>query len=236
VRQRRVIAVAALAVIGTAGCQGGSGRPATAPPSGRATPTASTSPAPTLGQLAGGGAALSYHAGYTVRQRHPRSTAQWQVWRTAHALRVDVVTGKGRATLIVTPAATFACRATKHRRTCFRVARRGHAIPPPFRLLAQQLFSSDLGALAAHLQSYVVTRRPVSVSAGALPAAGCFAVRGRHGAARPALTAATYCFSADGVLTTVRYPSGNTVELASVTLHQPPATAFRPYAHPTPLG
>jgi hypothetical protein len=234
VRAQRNFVVAALMLVALGGCKGGGSGPAPTPPP--TTPATPTVPAATsLARLASAGAALTFRASYTVRERHPRSEATWSVWRAPHALRVDVITGRARATLIVTPAASYACHAAGHRRRCFRVARHGRPIPAPFRLLAQDLFSGDLLALAQHAGSYDVTNEPVSMGGGALQASACFAVRGGSGGT-PVITRATYCFSSDGVLTTVRYPSGSSVELASVTLQQPPAADFRPYAHPTPLA
>jgi len=234
VRAQRNFVVAALTLVALGGCQGGGSGPATTPPP--TTPaTPSVAPATSLARLASAGSALNYRASYTAREQHPRTVATWNVWRAPHALRVDVVTGRARATLISTPAASYACHQAGRRRTCFRVARNGHPIPAAFRLLAQDLFSSDLLALSQHADSYDVTSEPVSMGGGALQASACFGVRGGSGGT-PVVTRATYCFSSDGVLTTVRYPSGNSVELASVTLQQPPATAFRPYAHPTPLA
>jgi len=235
VRAQRNFVVAALALVAIGGCQGGGSSPAPTPPPTTASATPSIPAATSLARLASAGAALTYRASYTARERHPRSTATWNVWRAPHALRVDVVTGRASATLIVTPAASYACHAAGHRRTCFRVARNGRPIPAAFRLLAQDLFSSDLLALSQHADAYDVTSQPVSMGGGALQASACFAVRGGSGGT-PVVTQATYCFSSDGVLTTVRYPSGNSVELASVTLQQPPAASFRPYAHPTPIA
>jgi hypothetical protein len=195
----------------------------------------STPPGAVLQQLAGGAVRASYHATYRVRARHPKSSATWGVWRTPTAVRLDVLTRKQRTTLIVTKRASFACRSAQHRRTCFRVARGNKPIPREFRLEAIRLFSTDIAALRAHPDDYVVRAAGPRPAAGRRPAATCFAVRPTAAAKNAGADRATYCLSSGGIVTAVDYPSGSTVRLQSVQRHAPARTAFVPYSSPTPL-
>ena len=227
---------ALLAVLTVAGCH--SGHPTATPTAGSTpplSPTTSATPADTLKQLATVAAAASYRATYTARQSHPATTATWQLWRTPTSLRVDVVTPRVTATLIVTPKASYSCRAAKHHKTCFRVAKAGQPVPAPFHLLAQPLFSTNVDILAKHSDSYVVTATAPEQGSARVPAATCFALRPLAGAPKPRVEQATYCFSAAGVLTSITYPSGNVVRLRHVTMTAPARGAFAPYSSPTPL-
>ena len=226
------MAVAAALLL--AGCDSGSSPAPTRTPTTPGATTASAaapSPAEDLARLARLGVSVSYRARYVATQRHPRSRAGWQVWRSRTSLRVDVETRHSKATLIVTPRAAYACRAAAHERTCFRVAKGGKPIPAPFQLLAERLFDSDLGRLAAHADSYRV-RSAARVGAAS---ASCFGVRARGDAPRPRVSRGTYCFSDRGLLSAVVYPSGNKVLLQHASTKAPDRGTFKPYAHPTPL-
>ena len=138
------------------------------------------------------------------------------------------------ATLIRTPRASFACRRSGHRKTCFRVAKGDQPVPVPVRLSAVPLFSTDLDRLANHPNTYKV----------ALPAAGSVPVR-TNGAQcfrvtvpkknKVHLESAIYCLSSTGVINAVVYPSGNVVRVQSVVLRAPIGKPFHPYSSPTPL-
>lgn len=231
-------AVAAVGAVTLAGCTGSSG-PSPAPSSSSST-TPSTSASPTLSaaqqlqQLAGLGTKAVFHATYSVRQQHPAGRATWRVWRTHQSLRVDVVTKGVTATLIRTPRATFSCRRSGHRRTCFRVAKGNQTVPAPFRLLAERLFSDSLTRLADRPGSYrVATPAPGSVHV-ATSGGTCFRVTVPKKRSSD-LATATYCLSASGVFTAVVYPSGNVVRVLRVTSQSPASGTFRPYSSPTPL-
>ena len=224
----RVTAVVLMGLISVAGCTGSSS-PA---PSPSAT-SPSVSPSPTLTaaeqmqQLAEAGYKSAYKATYAVRQRKPSGHATWVVWRQTNALRVDVVTGHVTTTLINAPTATFACRKTPHHRTCFRVAKGGKG---PFRLLAEKLFSSDLATLRNLARGYTVT-----AAASQKSGASCFAVKPDTKSAK-AVARATYCFTDNGVLAAVTYPSGNIVRLQHLNSAAPRHQTFRPYSSPTPVA
>jgi hypothetical protein len=218
------------------GCtSSGSSAPRSPSPTPTPTPSATTPAGAVLQQLADVAAGARYHAVYRVRAQHPKSSATWGVWRTPGSLRLDVLTRKQRTTLIVTARASFACRSAQHRRTCFRVARSHDPVPREFRLVATKLFSTDVAALRAHINDYTVSTGAPRPASGPRPAATCFAVRPAAAAKPPRVDRATYCLSADGVLTAVDYPSGSTVRLQSVELHPPARSVFVPYSSPTPL-
>ena len=175
-----------------------------------------------------------FHGTYVVRQQHPSSRATWRVWRTHSSLRVDVVTKKVTATLIRTPKATYSCRRSGRRKTCFRVATTNKPIPAPFRLLAERLFADSLNRLADRPQSYSVTApAPGSVHV-ATSGGSCFNVKVPASKSSD-LATATYCLSSAGIYTAVVYPSGNVVRIVHVTTKSPSSDAFRPYSSPTPL-
>jgi hypothetical protein len=209
-----------------AACSGGSGAPVpTTPPTPTVDPTPSTSAAEALSAMAAIGARASYHATYLAQQRHPATRATWLVWRTPSSLRVDVVTKHAKTTLIVTPNASYSCRAAKHR-TCLLVAKGGKPIPAPLRLLAEKLFSGDIKTLSTDSASYDVQSTEE----------GCYAISPMSNAPKPRAERADYCFNTAGVLTSVTFPSGNVVRLRSLTMKTPPHSAFVPYASPTPLS
>jgi hypothetical protein len=217
------------ALLSVTGCTG-SPSP-TAPPSTSPLPSStSASPAPPeqqLQQLAALGTKAAFHATFAVRQSHPASHATWQVWRTPTSLRVDVVTKGVTATLIVTPHATYSCR--KPHRTCFTVARGDKPIPVPVRLLAEQLFSADLTTLATHPAAFSVTSMSDVQTFG-----HCFEVA-PSGGNKSAVDKAEYCFNDAGLLTRVRYPNGNLVQLEHSSAQTPKHSVFVPYSSPTPL-
>lgn len=226
-------------MVGLAGCSGSSSAPTPTTTSPSTTPTtapsATPSPAQALQQLARAAASASYRATYAAHQRHPAGNAVWKVWRTPALLRVDVITRHVTSTLIVTPRASFSCRAARHRKTCFRVAGAGKPVTDPLQLLAQKLFSTDLAYLAGHASAFTVTAAPALSGSPAVPASACFAVRPKAGTARPRVERATYCFTPTGVLTRATYPSGNYLRLLHLSTGRPPRAAFVPYASPTPL-
>lgn len=168
-----------------------------------------------------------YRANYRVRQKHPSSRATWRVWRTNHSLRVDVVTKHATATLIRGPHNTFACSRSGHRKRCFRVAN-SKPIPAPLHLLAERLFSTNVTALAKGSP-----RVNVTVAATGPRLGTCFAVTPRH--KNSTIAKGEYCFDESGVLTRVRYPNGNLVQVLNINDQAPDKQVFRPYASPTPL-
>ena len=214
-----------------AGCTGSSAPEPTPTPT---TTSPSPSPSPTLTaaqqlqQLARLGTKAVFRATYEVRQKHPSSRATWRVWRTNNALRVDVVTKHATATLIRGPHNTFACTRSGHRKRCFRVAN-GKSVPAPLRLLAEQLFAADMRSLAKGSPPV-----KVAVSATGPPFGTCFAVTPRHKSST--IAKGEYCLDDAGVLTRVRYPNGNQVQIQKLhDAHAPDKRFFRPYASPTPV-
>ena len=225
--------MAALAVSSLlAACTGGSGGSATHTP----TPTtAATTPAGELVQrIAQLGLRASYHASYVARQGKRRHFANWEVDRTPSALRIDVVAGGHTATLIVGSKGAFSCARAGSRRACFRVAKPGRPVPPPFDHAPQALFAADLRALAQHPGAYDVTT-VAPVTGGGRASDHCFKVRATSTAPKPRVPAGIYCFTGDGVLTAIRFSTGSTVRVTSLRMKRPPAKVFRPYASPTPL-
>ena len=157
------------------------------------------------------------------------------MWRTPSRLRVDVVTGNKNATLITTPDAAYACGKAHRDRTCFRVAKGDEAIPAVLRLDAQELFATGLASLADRAGAYRISTAPADESPSERAGLSCFRVRPGPDAPKRGVSSATYCFVRTGVLASVRYPSGNTVELDTVAMRTPDRKAFKPYASPTPL-
>lgn len=238
VSRRLRLGVTAVAVVGVTlltGCSGSSS-PSPAPSSTTPSPapSATLTVAQQLQQLAEAGTKAVFHGTYLVRQRHPSSHATWRVWRTHSSLRVDVVTKKVTATLIRTPRATYSCRRSGHRKTCFRVAKTNKPIPAPFRLLAERLFTDSLNRLADRPHSYTVTAPAAGSVHVATNGGSCFNVKVPKNRSSD-LATATYCLSSAGVFTAVVYPSGNVVRVAHVTTKAPSSDAFRPYSSPTPL-
>jgi hypothetical protein len=230
-------ALLAMTVLAAAGCDSGGGPK----PSGTPTtaPATTTPPPPTpteaLRTLAQAGTKVAYRATYTARQKGRPHKAKWIVWHTPTRLRVDVVTGNKYATLITTPAAAYACGKAHRDRTCFRVAKGDEAIPPVLRLDAQELFSKGLAALAQRAGAYRISTAPVDEAPTERSGLSCFRVRPGPDAPKRGVSAGTYCFVRAGVLASVTYPSGNTVELDTVAMRTPERKAFKPYASPTPL-
>jgi hypothetical protein len=229
------LAAAITAAVCLAGCTSSSSpKPSPTATSPSPSPSATTPVAQRLQQLAALGTKAVFHGSYVVRQRHPSSHATWRVWRTKHSLRVDVVTKHVTATLISTPRATYSCRRSGHRKTCFRVAKGDQPIPVPVRLSAEQLFSTDLDRLANHPNSYTVS----VPAAGSVPVrtsgAECFRVTVPK-KSKVHLETATYCLSDAGIINAVVYPSGNIVRVQSTVLKAPKGEPFHPYSSPTPL-
>jgi hypothetical protein len=220
---------------GLAACTG-----ATSTSGGQPTPTvtpttAATTPAGEQIQgLARLGLRASYRAGYVARQDQRPHRADWQVARTPSALRIDVVIGRRTATLIVGPNGAFSCARAGKRRACFRVAKPGRPVPPPFDHAPQALFAADLASLAQHAGAYVI--RPATTAAGGGRSGdSCFRVRATATAPKPRVPTGIYCFADAGVLTAIRFPTGSTVRLTNVRMSRPGPTTFRPYSSPTPL-
>jgi hypothetical protein len=227
---RTVLVAGSLAALfGVGGCSGSSSP--TTPPSTAPVPSSTSagpaSPEQQLQQLAALGTKAAFHATYAVRQSHPSSRATWQVWRTASSLRVDVATKRVTATLIVTPHATYSCR--KPHRTCFTVARGNEPIPVPVRLLAERLFSADVTTLATHPTAFSVTSMSDVQKFG-----HCFEVVPSSNE-KSGVDKAEYCFNDSGLLTRVRYPNGNLVQLERSTMQAPKHSVFVPYSSPTPF-
>jgi hypothetical protein len=226
---------AALALSGLLSACTGGGSPG-GPGRHDGTPTtAATTPAgEQVQRLAQLGLRASYHAAYVARQKSRPHFANWQVDRTPSALRIDVVAEGHTATLIVGTKGAFSCARAGSRRACFRVAKPGRPVPPPFDHAPQALFAADLRTLAQHPGGYdVATVAPVI--GGGRRTDHCFRVRATSAAPKPRVPAGAYCFTGAGVLTGIRFPTGSTVRLVSLRMKRPPAKTFRPYASPTPL-
>jgi hypothetical protein len=203
------------------------------------TPTVSaTTPAgETLAHLASLANRSSYRASYIARQHKPRSTAQWQVWHGRRGLRVDVVAHHVTASIIVTGRAAYSCSRSRHRSICFRVAHGGKPVPAPFNSAPQALFTSDVRALAGATGSYRVRAAGTVDGSPGRPDATCFSIHATKRSPRPKVATGVYCFATrTGVLTSVHYPSGNTVLLTSVRMAAPKPPLFHPYSSPTPVG
>jgi hypothetical protein len=228
-------ALAAAVCLATACTSGGAKPHASAPPRPSPTTSATTPAGEALAQLAALADRARYRATYVARQHKPRSRATWHVWHARSALRIDVVERKVTATLIVTHKAAYSCSRAHHRRTCFRVAHGGKPIPAPFNLAPQALFTSTVRSLATATGSYRVRAAGVQEGGPPRPDATCYSVRATAKSPKPRVAPAVYCFAATGVLTAVRYPSGNTVLLAQVRMRAPEPSSFRPYSSPTPL-
>ena len=218
------------ALVSVAACSGSSA-PTTTPTTAPAPSSTSASPAPPeqqLQQLAALGTKAAFQATYSVRQSHPSSRATWQVWRTSTSLRVDVVLKHATATLIVTPHAAYSCH--RPHRTCFTVAKGKQPIPVQLRLLAEELFSSNVTTLATRPAAFSVTSTSVVPDFG-----HCFGVAPSSRSQSSGIDKAEYCFNDNGLLTRVRYPNGNLVQLQHSTMHAPKRSVFVPYSSPTPL-
>lgn len=219
-----------------AGCTGSSG-PTAEPTASSTSPTVSPSPATPAGQqlkaLADAGTGTAFRATYRVHRAKPGSRATMKVDHTAHSVRVDIIAGPTTATLIATPAATYACSRKHHDRACFRVAKRGDRIPAPFNLAPASIFTTDIARLAAHPGRYDVAAAGDRAAHGGVPASSCFRTRATTGPKKERRPI-TYCFSAEGVLVYARYASGNVIRLESVHTTVDPES-FRPYSSPTPL-
>jgi hypothetical protein len=230
------VALAAALCLATA-CTSGGAKPHPSATTPLPTPTTSaTTPAgEAVAHLASLADKARYRATYVARQHKPRSRATWHVWHARSALRVDVVEGKVTATLIVTRRAAYSCSRAHHRRTCFRVAHGGKPIPAPFNLAPQALFTSTVRSLSTAADSYRVRAVDAQDGGPARPAATCYSIRATHKSPKPTVATGIYCFAATGIVTSVRYPSGNTVLLTQVRMRAPQPASFRPYSSPTPL-
>jgi hypothetical protein len=202
------------------------------------TPTPTTSATTQAGEqvqaLARAGLALSYHATYLARQDKEPHRATWQVSHTPTALRIDVVTKRQTATLIVGPKGAFSCARAGHRRACFRVAKPGRPVPAPFDHAPQALFTADLHSLVQHAGAYSISTVTTS-EGGGRDGDSCFRVRATSAAPKPRVPTGIYCFAEAGVLTAIRFPTGSTVRLVKVRMSRPRASVFHPYSSPTPL-
>jgi hypothetical protein len=218
-----------------AACSGG-GSSSAARPTPTVTPTtAATTPAgEQIQHLAQLGLRASYRASYVARQDKRPHRADWRVARTPSALRIDVVTGGRTATLIVGPKGAFSCARAGKRRACFRVAKPGRPVPPPFDHAPQALFSADLLTLAQHAGAYAI-RGVTTAEGGGRGGDSCFRVRATSTAPKRQVPTGVYCFADVGVLTAIRFPTGSTVRLLDVQMSRPGPTTFRPYSSPTPL-
>lgn len=227
---RRWLAVFLPAVL--VGCSGGSSH----------VRTEVTTPADALAGLAGKGAAATYSATYSFHQASPDSTASVQVWRADPSLRVDVVSGRTTATLLITTTGSYSCSITGAKRSCLLVAAAGQPVPKPFDVAPVNLFTADLRALATDTAAYDVRAAPPSRVGETGPAARCFDVKPRvdvksptSGAQAAPVPSGRYCFIAAGLLSAATYPSGNTVRMTGYQTATPAPDQFTPYAKPTPL-
>src|SRR4051812_40815620 len=224
----------ALAGVLAACSSGGSSSTPQPTPTVTPTTTATTPVGEQIQGLAQLGLRASYRASYVVRQKQRPHHADWQVSRTPSALRIDVITGQRTATLIVGPKGAFSCARAGKRRACFRVAKPGRPVPPPFDHAPQALFASDLLSLAQHAGAYVI-RPATSAEGGGRGGDSCFRVGATARAPKPRVPTGVYCFADVGVLTAIRFPTGSSVRLVDVRMHRPGPTTFRPYSSPTPL-
>lgn len=228
-----VVGVVAVTTL-LAGCDSSTSAPA------RPTPT-STEPSPTapavtpqqaIRALVTKGQSARYAAVYRVtqpaRHHHAAKHATWRVWHTPSALRVDVLTGGVRSTQITRAGHSYSCRATKRHKICFLVARHGRPVPRLFRLLATRLFSSDLRALSRHTSDYSVSAAP-----GDQPR--CYVIRPKRKSGVMRVARGTYCFTPTGVITTVRYTTGNRIVARHLSQRPPKPKVFHPYSSPIPL-
>jgi len=226
---------ATLALAGAlAACSGGGSSTPRATPTVTPTTVATTPVGEQIQGLARLGLRASYRAGYVARQDKRPHRADWRVARTPSALRIDVITGGRTATLIVGPKGAFSCARAGKRRACFRVAKPGRPVPPPFDHAPQALFAADLVSLAQHAGAYAVTPA-TTAEGGGRGGDSCFRVRATATAPKPRVPAGIYCFADVGVLTAIRFPTGSTVRLVDVRMARPGPTTFRPYSSPTPL-
>jgi hypothetical protein len=227
-------ATLALAGVLAACTSGGSSSSPQVTPTVLPTTAATTPVGQQIQRLAQLGLRASYRANYVARQDKRPHRADWQVARTPSALRIDVVTGGRTATLIVGTKGAFSCARAGKRRACFRVAKPGRPVPPPFDHAPQALFAADLLSLARHAGAYAV-RAATAPEGGGRGADSCFRVRATSAAPAPRVPTGVYCFADVGVLTAIRFPTGSTVRLVDVRMHRPGPATFRPYSSPTPL-
>jgi hypothetical protein len=168
-----------------------------------------------------------------VHRAKPGAGATMRVDHTPKSVRVDITTGATTATLISTPAATYACTRKHKKHACFRVAKRGERIPAPFNLAPATIFTRDFARLADHPRKYDIGDAGDRQALGDVPASTCYrtsATTGPKQERRPV----TYCFSDKGVLVYARYASGNVIRLKALRMRVDPKT-FKPYSSPTPL-
>src|SRR3954466_4459346 len=227
---------ATLALAGVLAACSSSGSSTTPRPTPTVTPTttATTPVGEQIQRLSQLGLRASYRAKYIAHQKGRPHRADWQVSRTPSALRIDVVTGRRIATLIVGSKGAFSCARAGKRRACFRVAKPGRPVPPPFDHAPQALFTADLASLAQHAGTYVV-RSASTTDSGGRSGDSCFAVRATTKAPKPRVPTGVYCFADVGVLTAIGFPSGSTVRLEKLRMSRPDPKVFRPYSSPTPL-
>jgi len=187
-----------------------------------------------LQQIAQTGLRATYRASYTAHQAKPSRRVIWRIARTPKSLRIDVVSGRVTATLIVGTHGAFACKAVGHSKICFKVAKPGRPVPAPFDL-APGLFSTNLRALTTQANRYVISAAGSSGPAAKF-ASTCFNIRARASALKPRVATGTYCFTDTGVLTSVRFATGSSARLIYVSMRGPKPAVFKPYASPTPLA
>src|SRR3954471_6354911 len=177
-------ATLALAGVLAACSSGGSSSTPRPTPTFTPTTTATTPVGEQIQRLAQLGLRASYRANYVAHQKERPHRADWQVSRTPSALRIDGVSGRRTAPLIVGSKGAFSCARAGKRRACFRVAKPGRPVPPPFDHAPQALFASDLLSLAQHAGAYVI-RGATTADGGGRGGDSCFRVRATSTAPKP---------------------------------------------------
>lgn len=241
-----VIAAAAGALL-LAGCGGSSG-------GATASPSPSPDAAAQLAALARHGTTADYTATYRLQPSGSSTPGTATVYRLGASIRLDVTSGATTAVLVENSHGRYSCRLAAASKVCFKVAAPGAPLPPEFDPGLQRVFTTYLADLAANASDYGVRRSGATPTAAGVPAGTCFAVTAgpattpsaapsAGGSASPSPTASpgdsgqvtsgTYCLTADGIVTKVRYEGGS---LDLTQLGPAPAVAkLQPPVSPTPL-
>jgi hypothetical protein len=226
------VGLAALLTLGACSSGDAKTQPTPSPKTSAPTPSPTPSPTPTptppgvrLAALAAKGVTASFTATYRLATK-AGAGAKVQVYRRGDHFRVDIARGDARSVFLTAHRGLVSCRLQPGHRLCLLVARPGDKPPPLFNPSIQRLFTADLRAFAARRGVRVKNQGTVS-SAHGLPAATCFHVSGKR------VDGGVYCLAANGVLRSVRLPSGRLVLLR---VHGTPKTRlFVPPLKPTPL-
>lgn len=153
-------------------------------------------------------------------------------YRNGLGIRIDITERGGTAIFIRSPSGPYACSILRRRSTCFRPKRRGAALPSILDPELENVFGAYLTGLATRPDEYRIGAAGTSPASPRVPGGTCFSITGTT--PRPLVTAGTYCFATDGLVTKVVYPDGDYLQLIA-TGPPPTARVFRPPASPTPL-